>query len=634
MSHGFLFRRCATDGRTCSHPAVIVVLDNYDQQPLPDWPLSMTLNTFLAFFTTLSKAAFMLPVSVAISQSQWGWLRKNRPLYDLHVFDQASRGPWGSIMLLWRIRHRHFVTLGAFLMIVSAVTSPITQLAISYPVRNTVARGEEARAPAVHTIVSPADRMDIASRRALVMATLSDSTGFRESISPVGAFCSTGNCTFDSYQSLGICMKTANITSYMRVEEFESPALIETLVLGFPNPEAKVWRASLPGGFEMAHQTPLVAMVDMLNGRASFAFDDSDSLQQARVASFVLMHTIPTAFDETLWGQLEESASSPMTADVIQAIRGFRHEAVEVLFHLCVQTYETKVQMGVETTHIVEQSAELAEGTDPFYLDMNCRPLLKQASRNCNQSIDRWNETLRLKGPAATNLARLNTTVEEGFSASLQSLEKMASNMKVDLVGYASASYVTEEYQDTAIFFRGTEFIKTLFQDVLFSMSTMANHTLHHDVMNNLYTNIATSLSMSMRSGEPQKYAVDAFNISGVAWTQVSYVHISWGWITVLAVEITIAVVFLTLTMVSQGISDSGRGSRQESCLPFRDAKNSSLATLVALSEATRAKAGGGVQPVDELEKIAKRLRVRFEGDRIVPAEEGCNTPFEGTATR
>lgn len=292
-------------------------------------------------------------------------------------------------------------------------------------------------------------------------------------------------------------MKTANITSYMRVEEFESPELIETLVLGFPNPEAKVWRASLPGGFEMAHQTPLVAMVDMLNGRASFAFNDSDSLQQTRVASFVLMHTIPTAFDETLWGQLEESASSPMTADVIQAIRGFRHEAVEVLFHLCAQTYETKVQMGVETTRIVEQSAELAEGTDPFYLDMNCRPLLKQASRNCNQSIDRWNETLRLKGPAATNLARLNTTVEEGFSASLQSLEKMASNMKVDLVGYASASYVTEEYQDTAIFFRGTEFIKTLFQDVLFSMSTMANHTLHHDVMNNLYTNIATSLSMS-----------------------------------------------------------------------------------------------------------------------------------------
>lgn len=137
-----------------------------------------------------------------------------------------------------------------------------------------------------------------------------------------------------------------------------------------------------------------------------------------------------------------------------------------------------------------------------------------------------------------------------------------------------------------------------------------------------------------MRSGEPQKYAVDAFNISGVAWTQVSYVHISWGWITVLAVEIAIAVLFLTLTMVSQGISDSGRGSRQESCLPFRDAKNSSLATSVALSEATRAKAGGGVQPVDELEKIAKRLRVRFEGNQIVPAEEGCNTPSEGMAAQ
>ncbi|WQF85472.1 hypothetical protein CDEST_10486 [Colletotrichum destructivum] len=31
----------------------------------------------------------------------------------------------------------------------------------------------------------------------------------------------------------------------MLLEEFESPELIETLVLGFPNPEAKVWRASV-----------------------------------------------------------------------------------------------------------------------------------------------------------------------------------------------------------------------------------------------------------------------------------------------------------------------------------------------------------------------------------------------------
>lgn len=47
-------------------------------------------------------------VGAAISQSKWLWYRQSEPrrLQDLELFDQASRGPWGSLELLFRLRAR------------------------------------------------------------------------------------------------------------------------------------------------------------------------------------------------------------------------------------------------------------------------------------------------------------------------------------------------------------------------------------------------------------------------------------------------------------------------------------------------------------------------------------------------
>ncbi|UQC81675.1 uncharacterized protein CLUP02_07161 [Colletotrichum lupini] len=602
---------------------IVAVLCSYDQQPLPDWPLHITLNTFLAFFTTLAKAAFMLPVSVAISQTQWSWFLKDRPLHDLQLFDQASRGPWGSVMLLKRIRYKHFVSLGALLMIVSALTSPVTQLAIKYPVRDSVALHEEAKAAAVRNMTSDEDRMNLGARRALVLATLSDSTDFMEPIAPAGAFCSTGNCTFDRYQSLGICMKTANITEHLKVEEFDSPDIIDTLVLGFPKPDAKVWRASLPSGLEMAHQTPLAAMTDMLNGSETFAFQDDEDLKQTRISSFTVIYTNPTELNETWYNGLSEVAGAPFASDLIGAIYNFRHEAMEVMYHLCVQTFETRVSMGIERTTLVETSAVPVEQEKPFFLDMRCRPLLGEASRTCNQSIDRWHETLHLKDPRfLTKLDADSTLEEEHYSASYFSLEKISTILKTDIMGYASASYVTEEYQDTAVFFRGQEFLKTLFQTVIYDLKNIANSTLRQIALNNIHTNVATSVSTIMRVNQPQSYAFNSFNISGKALTQVSYVHITWGWISMLAVEIVMALLFLALTIVSQMKLNGRQASSREERSAFREAKNSSLAMLVALDEDSRARAGGGLRPLDELQSASKALKVRFEGRQMVTADE------------
>jgi hypothetical protein len=42
-----------------------------------------------------------------ISQLKWSWFSRDRPLIDFEQFDLASRGPWGSFLLVLRLQSRY-----------------------------------------------------------------------------------------------------------------------------------------------------------------------------------------------------------------------------------------------------------------------------------------------------------------------------------------------------------------------------------------------------------------------------------------------------------------------------------------------------------------------------------------------
>ncbi|RYP69658.1 hypothetical protein DL769_005228 [Monosporascus sp. CRB-8-3] len=595
---------------------IVVVLARFDQQSLPDWPSKITLNTFVAFFTTLGKAAFMFPVSMAISQTQWTWFHRERPLYDFHVFDQASRGAWGSLVLLWRIRFRHFVAPGAALMVLTFLTSPLTQLAISYPVRDVLAATEGAKVLAIRTINAPTDRLDTGTRKAMLLATVADASDFLTPIEPLGAFCSTGNCTFDTYQSLGVCVKTANITSQLRIQDFDGVQVGEMPLLGDDEgssiiPAEKIWNASLPGGYDMLHQTPLAVMTDTLNGGDSFGFTNVTTLLQTRIASFVLIYTTPLVPDTASRNQSDE-ADVPNTLAVIP---NFRHEAMEILFHICVQSYDTNVHMGVEESRLIGEISEPVGLKDDFFLDLQCRNLVHDKVLVCETNPDRWDDVIHLKDSVEAN----STVGEIGFSANYRSMEMMATMMKVGMGGYARAHYHPQYHPNAGVYTGGGDLVQTLFQDVVYNLHGISNITRRDIGLTNYYLNIATTLSSVIRVGRPQRYTHGAFNITGQAWKEATYVHITWGWIAFLASELVLAAGFLIITIIVQSKSGNGRLLHREDPRVPRDIKNSSLATLAALSKECREMFSNGIHPMDELKSAAKGLRVRLDGSEIVP---------------
>jgi hypothetical protein len=85
--------------------AIIIVLAIYDGKPSPIvW--GVTLNTMIAVAATLLRICLMVPVTDCICQLTWVWLQKGyKPLQDIIKFDMASRGPLGSLQLLWGFKH-------------------------------------------------------------------------------------------------------------------------------------------------------------------------------------------------------------------------------------------------------------------------------------------------------------------------------------------------------------------------------------------------------------------------------------------------------------------------------------------------------------------------------------------------
>ena len=153
---------------------IILTLSLHQDKPLPRWPLDITMNSLLSVLSQIGQWGVMGSVAKAIGQLKWLWFARpkspKRPLKDFVAFDEASRGPLGSFFLLLKgclmyelrllkkgviqsanLISRHWVSLGALIVIVTQAFQPIVQQAVTYPIRlqpsglSTVTRGVSFR---------------------------------------------------------------------------------------------------------------------------------------------------------------------------------------------------------------------------------------------------------------------------------------------------------------------------------------------------------------------------------------------------------------------------------------------------------------------------------------------------------
>jgi hypothetical protein len=114
---------------------IIIILFFLQNKPLPShWPLNITLNAYIAILSRIASASLMLPVSEALGQLKWSWFQgHSKKMWDFELFDNASRGPWGSVMLLVRTKGTTLAALGAAITIFVMAMDPFFQQVVRYP---------------------------------------------------------------------------------------------------------------------------------------------------------------------------------------------------------------------------------------------------------------------------------------------------------------------------------------------------------------------------------------------------------------------------------------------------------------------------------------------------------------------
>ncbi|KAI8661280.1 hypothetical protein NCS55_00997900 [Fusarium keratoplasticum] len=117
---------------------IISIFCYMKDKPLSDWRFPISLNATISILTTACGAAIMHGVSTSISQLKWlHFASGHRKLFSLESFDEASRGPYGSIKFLFTVRW-NLATIGALVTIFRLGLAPLAQQVVSLEPRDVV----------------------------------------------------------------------------------------------------------------------------------------------------------------------------------------------------------------------------------------------------------------------------------------------------------------------------------------------------------------------------------------------------------------------------------------------------------------------------------------------------------------
>lgn len=90
-----------------SMAAMVALLAYVDGCPLAQWNGILSLNALVSTLGAISRTSMGFAISSCLAQAKWNWFkRRTDTLITFDRFDEASRGPWGSLWLVIWLRAR------------------------------------------------------------------------------------------------------------------------------------------------------------------------------------------------------------------------------------------------------------------------------------------------------------------------------------------------------------------------------------------------------------------------------------------------------------------------------------------------------------------------------------------------
>ncbi|KAI0414754.1 hypothetical protein F5X98DRAFT_348475 [Xylaria grammica] len=225
--------------------ASIVLLAVYDGQRTDSWMAPFTLNTFISILAQTSRTSLAFGVGSSLGQAKWNnFSKRSGNLALFGAFDEASKGPWGSLNLLYRLRSWSFAIVGATVITTLLSYEPFVQASITL-------YGEldkELSSSGSTTSISRIERLDVGTVTIYDEQTFNPGVYMNRSVFPHGPdlgllisayrgvlsasdmattlphfSCPTGNCTFGNFASLGVCSSCVDVSSHLVKTQFGGP---------------------------------------------------------------------------------------------------------------------------------------------------------------------------------------------------------------------------------------------------------------------------------------------------------------------------------------------------------------------------------------------------------------------------
>lgn len=579
--------------------AVIATLYPHHGHPIPQWPDSLSINTLIAIYIAILKAAILLVVAAGLGQLKWMWFRRARPLTDLVRYDMASRGPWGSMRLLWILRGRDVVaSLGAALTICAISIDPLAQEIIRYIDCNVTSSTMEA------TIPRTSNWGELQSHVSGELYTIapamrnSVSAGVFSPGNTVAFTCPTGNCTFSSpYHTVGYCSSCSDISHQVKFTNE-----VNKTVSSYANGPSWQNITSLPSGLSITTSTNE-------DNRTAFATSVSSA------TGLIQLLVAPDPWGNNLYGNDEPDFGGDNSTAICAndpRLKGTwycnEYGAASCTLYPCVRTYEAVVSNGRLTETLVSTS-----NTWTTYLDDYVGFALAMIDVEC------------LSNGQQTSLAEVGFTFDGSTDWLPGNLDEGYMNGPNETILYNSILDRGCLYQfGIAVNFSVQSFLGSVFsgsvwedlygniygdliQQMIYNMGNVS-----FESVNSTFANISEAMTQHMRQNGMVNFSAPAV---GQVHHSATCVQVRWWWLALPAIMVCLTLVFFVFVLLSTRPDYNARNKTSW--------KSSPLALLfhgldqdVLSNEQVR----GDLTRKEEMDAIAKSLVVRLS-----PTGKGWN---------
>ncbi|PSN64329.1 hypothetical protein BS50DRAFT_498919 [Corynespora cassiicola Philippines] len=472
--------------------AIIGVLLYYDGKKQPDHVLpGITLNAYVAIFAAIAKAAMILPISEAIGQLKWLWFNRGSRIWDFQTFDSASRGPWGSLILLGTTKCKHLVSLGACITVLALAFEPFFQQIVTFPTRKSARFDATMPIANVYRTVDEINyHVDSDNRMRNIPRSLyldvGDAINSREkSVRPPSFVCPSGNCDWSLYTSLGICHRCEDISELMDYVCGEEQTLnflyYSTLAT---NPCGYRFQHAFAVGTYSPSKQNLQKRIQHVLGSTGIGTRTRDRERNRS-----------TVWNSTVYGDV----SNPIADFYMSFVHGGEYDAqrnspaslYECMFHWCAKTFNATYENG--QLHETLVSTESKQVMLPGY----------------NESM---------KGPFAIASNGKTFTIPQNVTAMVEGV----------IQAYVPTRLDNDDVDSTGKFPGIWDFIRTPPYDINVPLAKIAE---------------AATNNMRLRTNDTEM-------VNGTAWTNENFVQIRWPWVTLPATLLLSTLVFVCATIL------------------------------------------------------------------------------------